>query len=218
MAAIRRQKVARKQIDQPPAGFAIEHLDPEEGFHRYIGVAVEGTERPVILIKVGAQGVDESTGSLFISRNVKLLDFLADDPGRHRIDIEAEHVASDAVRLDQRRSAAHKRIRYPDSRKVIRSEKGIIQTIFPELGKDQAAKQGARTACEPLVNADDRAIALLDLLFPERHFRDQGNVKTLLDTHCRRSTHNHARLRYRGGQMPRFYTTPMTDMTKIVPD
>ena len=108
-------------------------------------------------------------------------------PGRHRIDVEALHIASDTVRLDQRGAAAHERIRDPDPPKVVRPEEQVLQPALAEFRKDQAAEQGPRTAGEPFVDADDRAVALLDLLLPERHPGDQGNVEALLDAHRRPS-------------------------------
>ena len=183
MAPILGEKVAREEIEGHPAGFAIEQLDPQEGLHRYVGVAVAGAGCPVIFTDVGPQASDESAGGPFIGRSVQVLDLLADDPRRHRVYIEALHGASEAVRLDQRRPAPHERVRDADARQVIRSEKGAFQAILPELREDQPAKQGSRAAGKPFVNANDRAIVLLDLLFPERHFGDQGNIETPFDAH-----------------------------------
>ena len=112
-----------------------------------------------------------------------MLDLLADDPGRHRVDVESIHVASDAIRLDERRSPSHERIGNPQSRKVVRSKELVLQATLTELREQEATKQGSGTASEPLVNADDRAVVLLDLLLAERHFGDQGDVEPTFDTH-----------------------------------
>ena len=181
------EKVARKQVERRSAGRAIEHLDPEEGFHGYIGVAVQGAGCPVIRIDIRAQVVDEGVGGSSVGRYVEVLDLLADDPGRHRVDIEALHVASDPVCLDQRRPPAHERVCDLDSRKVVRFEIYVCQPAIPEFRQDEAAKQGSWSAGKPLVNADDGAVVLLDLLFPERHLRDQGNIETPFDAHRRPS-------------------------------
>jgi len=61
----------------------------------------------------------------------------------------------------------------------------LLEGRFPELREEKAPKQGARAPGEPLVDADDRAVVLLDLLLPERHFGDQGDIEAPLDAHFR---------------------------------
>ena len=51
----------------------------------------------------GVQRDDERAGGPLIGRNVQVLDFLADDPRRHRVDIEALH---GSIRGGSPRSAA----------------------------------------------------------------------------------------------------------------
>ena len=185
MASILRQQVAGKQIDGRPAGFAIEHLDPQKRLHRHVRVPVARAGGPVVATDLGAQGVDERIGGLLVGREVDRLDLLADDPGRHRIDVEAIHVASDAIRLDERRPASHERVGDTQPGKVVGSKEEVVQATLAELGEHEAAEQGARAACEPLVDTDDRAVVLLDLLLSKRHFGDQRNIEAPLDTHDR---------------------------------
>ena len=45
------------------------------------------------------------------------------------------------------------------------------------LGKQQVAKQRAGPACEPLVDADHRPVALLDLLLLQRERGGEGCVE-----------------------------------------
>ena len=134
---------------------------------------------------LGAQRVHERTGGPLVGRDVERLDCFADDPGGHRIDVEAFHVASDAVRLDERRSASHERVGDPKSREVIRAKVEILQATLAEFREQETAKQGARTAGEPFVNPDDRTVVLLDLLLAQRHLCDQRDIEAPLDAHCR---------------------------------
>ena len=62
-----------------------------------------------------------------------MLNLLADDPGRHRVDVESIHVASDAIRLDERRPPSHEGIGNPQARKVARSEEQVLQATLTEL-------------------------------------------------------------------------------------
>ena len=90
--------------------------------------------------------------ALLVDCQVDMLDLLADDPGRHRVDVESVYVASDAIRLDERRSPTHERIGNPQSRKVVRSKEPILQAPLTELREQEATKQGSRdgerTTCE----------------------------------------------------------------------
>ena len=185
MAPVLRDQVARKQVERLPARFAVLHLHPEEGLDRYVRVTVVRAGGTVVAIDVGSQRRDERTGGPLVGGDVDRLDLLADDPGGHRVDVEAFHVAADAVRLQERGSAAHERIGDPQAREVIRAKEEILEGRLPELREQEAPKQGARTPGEPLVDADDRAVVLLDLLLPERHFRDQGDIEAPLDAHFR---------------------------------
>ena len=184
MPAVFCQEVSRKQVERRAAGFAVEYLDPEEGFDGNVLVAIEGTESPIVAVHLGAKCGDEVFGSLLVARNVEVLDCLSDDPGRHRTDVVAIYIAADAVRLDQRSAAAHERICDPKAGEVVRPEERVLQAILAEFGEDQAAEQGAGTAGEPLVDADAGAVVLLDLLLSQRHQSDEGNVETPFDAHC----------------------------------
>ena len=122
----------------------------------------------------------------------------------HRV-VAAEHVlvaqqiAADPVRLDERGSAAHERVRDPESPEFVRAKEDLVEGSLPELGEPQAAKQCARTSREPLVDADDRPVVLLDLLLPERHVGDQGDIEAPFDTHVRFPS---------SGQVPRHSLQP----------
>ena len=171
------------KIDRLFAGRTVDRLYPEERFYGYLCVAVARAGRTIVLPDLVVQRLDEGSCGPFIRRHVEMLDLLANDPGRHRIDVKSLHVATETVRFDQRGSAAHKRISDSTTREVVGGKERVLQRALPELGKDQTTKQRARTPREPFVNADDRAIILLDLLFPEGQSGDHRNVEVSLDTH-----------------------------------
>ena len=158
MPAILRQQVPWKQIEGRIAGFAVEYLDPEKGFYRYILVAVEGAGSPVVAVDLGTECGDEGVRRPFVGANVEVLDLLADDPGGHRVDVEAFDVAANAVCLDQWRTTTDERVDDPQAGKVIRLEKGLFQVVVAEFREDETTKQGSRTAGEPLVNTGASAI------------------------------------------------------------
>ena len=58
----------------------------------------------------------------------------------------------------------------PQARESHSIGKGLFQVVVAEFREDETTKQGSRTAGEPLVNTDDGAVVLLDLLLPERPF------------------------------------------------
>ncbi|WP_231561802.1 hypothetical protein [Nitrosococcus oceani] len=66
-----------------------------------------------------AQLVEKPAGLLLINRDVKMLDFLADYPRGHRIDVKPSHIATDAVSFDQWRSATHEGIGDLPPRKIV---------------------------------------------------------------------------------------------------
>ena len=183
VAPVLGEQVARKQIDGVPTGFAVEHLDPQKGLHGDVRVAVARAGGPVVPIDLGAERVDERPGGPLVDRQVDMLDLLADDPRRHRVDVEPIHVASDAIRLDERRSPSHERIGNPQSRKVVRPKEQVFQRTLAELREKETTKQGSWAAGEPLVNADDRAVVLLDLLLSKCHCGNQRDVEPPLDAH-----------------------------------
>ena len=183
VSPIRRKQIPWKQIDRLFAGRTVDRLYPEERLYGYLCVAVARAGRTIVLPDLVVQRLDEGSCGPFIPRQVEMLDLLANDPGRHRIDVKSLHVATETVRFDQRGSAAHKRISDSTTREVVGGKERVLQRALPELGKDQTTKQRARTPREPFVNADDRAIILLDLLFPEGQSGDHRNVEVSLDTH-----------------------------------
>ena len=189
VAPVGRQQVSGEQIDRLAAPRAVERLDPQERLHRHLGVAVARAEGAVIASDLAAQRVDQAPGGPSVRGQIEMVDLLADDPGGHRIEVESLHVAAESIRLDQGGAAAHERVGDAPAGQVVAGKEGVLQWAGSELGQQEAAEQRAGPACEPLVNADDRAVVLLYLLLPQRQAGDQGNVEVALDAHpgCRSS-------------------------------
>ena len=183
MAPVLGKQIAWKQIDGRTAGFAVQHLHPQERLHGHVRVPVARTQGPVVATDLGTQCGDQRAGSALVSCQVERLEFLADDPGGHRVDVESFDVASDAVRLDERRSASHERIGDSQSGEIVRSKEKVLQATLTELREHETTKQGAGTAGEPFVDTDERAVVLLNLLLPERHRGDQRDVEATFDAH-----------------------------------
>ena len=55
--------------------------------------------------------------------------------------------------------------------------KRLVNGLFGELGEDQGSKEGSWPTGEPLMHGDDRAVVLLDLLFPQSQARDKGHFE-----------------------------------------
>src|SRR5437764_2353086 len=96
-----------------------------------------------------------------------MFNFLTDDPPRHRVDIVAQNVASEAVCLDQWCSTAHERIGYTDAGKVVCLEEAIFDRPRTELCQEKSSKQCTWSPSEPLMDGNNGPIILLDLLLPQ---------------------------------------------------
>ena len=130
-----------------------------------------------------------------------MFDFLAHDPGRHGIDVEAEHVAADAVRLEQRRAAAHEGIGTRLARKIVGAEKDVAQRAVAEFRQGQTAKQRAGPAGKPFMHGDDRPVILLNLFFLQGQGGDereyQSAFRCSLTASMMKSSVSHIFLSYR---------------------
>ena len=184
VASILRQQVAGKQIDGRPAGFAIEHLDPQKRLHRHVRVPVTRAGGSVVVTDLGAQPVHECTGGLLVGRKVE-----SGSNSSRTIQADIGLMSKPSTSHPTRFASmsgvppTHERVGDPQSGKVVGSKEEILQATLAELREHEAPEQGARAAREPLVNSDDGAVVLLDLLLSKRHFGDQGHIEAPLDTH-----------------------------------
>ena len=113
MASILRKQVPRKQVHRRAAGVAVQYFHPEKGLNGHVLVTVDRAVGPVVEVDLVAKRGNDAIGSLLVVRDFEVLDLFADNPGGHRIDVEAIYVAADAVCFDERRAAAHERVRNP---------------------------------------------------------------------------------------------------------
>jgi len=118
-----------------------------------------------------------------IRAEIQMFNLLPDNPSSHRIDIESKHIATDAVSLDQRYAATHKRVGNDATREIVCVKEAVRKRLFAELGQQQSPEQRAGPSREPFVDGDNRSVVLLNLLFLERHTSDHGNVESGLDSH-----------------------------------
>ena len=177
------QQIAGEQVNVVPARPARNRFDPEEIFDGNILVAKDRAIRPVEFPHLVLKRRHQLGCRLLVCRMVDMLDFLTDDPCRHRIDIEAQHVTSDAVCLNQGRATAHEGIGHELAGKVMPVEVGFIQPLIEEFRQQKPAKQGARPSREPFMDRDDWPVNLLDLLLLEGQGCNQRNIEALLDAH-----------------------------------
>ncbi len=157
-------------------------FDPQEVLDRSVGIAAVHTGGLVECSYFRFDGVHHLPGGGSKGLAVQVCDFLAHDPIRHRVDVGADDVTSQAIGFQQRRATAHKGIADDEGAQVVAAEKAIRQRLsIGELGQQQGAKERAWPTGEPLVYADDRAIMLLDLLLPLGQLGHKGHVKVFLD-------------------------------------
>jgi len=100
------EQIARKQIDLMTARRTGQRLDPQKVFYEHIAVAVMHAVGSIDIADRARQIRNELVRCDTILFKIDVFDFLADNPGRHWIDVESHHVAADPVRLDKRTSAA----------------------------------------------------------------------------------------------------------------
>src|SRR6516164_4260505 len=103
-----------------------------------------------------------------------MLDLLPYDPRRHGVNVEPLNIATDTVRLYQRRASPHKRVGYAPVREGVGLVKQVLHGAISEFGKDQSSEKRARAAGEPFVDGDDRPVILLNLLLSQGLLRNEG--------------------------------------------
>jgi hypothetical protein len=176
-------EVAGEEIDVLAASCTVEHLDPQEILHRHVGIAVERASGAIAGADVALQRRQQRVGCLAVDAKIKVLDLFADDPRRHRVDIESEHVAADAVSLQEGGAAAHEGIGDNSLGKIVCDKIALGKRTLGELGEYQAAEEGAGAAGKPFMDGDDRSVILLDLLLLERQSGDQGDIEACFNGH-----------------------------------
>ena len=109
MPRIRGNQVAGKQVEFVVA--VIANVDVLTHRKYLTGTVLVPVQRAVRQIKRTASLSDNRlsirSASSRYAATIQVFDLLANDPRRHRIDIEPHDVATDAIGFDQRRAAAH---------------------------------------------------------------------------------------------------------------
>ena len=181
MPAILSEEIAGEQVDILSAAIAAQDLDPEEILHRHriraVNNATRGVEVSNLLLERRPQA--GCRGAVGIEINV--VELLADDPPRHRIDVETEDLAAQPVGLKDRSTAAHKRIGDADPVQPVRAIERLPQWGVGELRQQEPPEERARPPGEPFVDRDDWTIVLLNLLLPQGEVGDERNIEVFLD-------------------------------------
>jgi hypothetical protein len=183
VASVVGDEIAGEKIDIRAAFGAVDDFHPQGVFDWHVGVAVLWTGCAVKLSDLIRERCKHSVDGRAVSGKLEMFDLLAHNPGGHGIDVEAEHVATDAVGFKQRGAAAHEGVTHTLARKIVGAENNVAQRLSPEFCQGEAPKESAGTPGEPFVHGDDRAVILLDLLFAQCHGGDEGNIEACFDRH-----------------------------------
>jgi len=82
-------------------------------------VSADGALRAVQVADVLIQFSPQVVGRFIIGGQIEMFDFLLHNPVGHRIDVETDCVATDAVCFQEWRASPHEGVGDPDIRKVI---------------------------------------------------------------------------------------------------
>lgn len=123
----------REQRDSRSACLAIDLLHPEPVFDGYISIPVQKTIGNIQELELLAQRTQQSGRGLGVSLQIQVFDFLAHNPGGHRVDVKALYIASDAICFNHWGAAAHERISNALVREFVALEKNIFDGSLSEF-------------------------------------------------------------------------------------
>ncbi len=95
--------------------------------------------------------------------DVQLLELALQEPAGHRVGVVADYGETQAVGLEQRCPAPHERVEH-DAVEIVAPEVVLSERRIDKLRQCKAPKQRPRPPGKPLVDRNDRSIALLNLL------------------------------------------------------
>ena len=187
VSRVLRQHVAGEEVELLAAVPANPSFHPQEVFDVGVLSAGDGTPGLVEVPDLPRELVDQTRGFSRVGIEVDTVNLLADDPGSHRVDVRPDHVAANPVRLKERSAPAHKWIRDRDSLEAVGAEVRLLNRLAAKLGQEQPPEQRSGPTGEPLVDGDDRAVDLLNLLLPEGKRCNKLDAVVLLYRHRRLS-------------------------------
>jgi hypothetical protein len=158
------KKISGKQVYLLSASTAFCDLYPKEIFDVRIITAANATTGTVEMAYLPFQLRPQQARGLHILRKIQVLNFLANNPVRHGIDVKPGHIAPEPVGLKDRCAAPHERVGDMATGKTVRRVKRLAKRPVRKLRQQQAAKQGPRPPGKPLVHSDHRPVVLLNLL------------------------------------------------------
>ena len=181
MPRIFRQHVARKQIEPLTARRARPRLHPQEILDVSILPTGHGASRFVEVSDFLREVIEQLSRLFRIGLQVDRVDLFMHDPCSHRINIRPNDVAPNSVGFKQRRATAHERVRDRHALEAVGAIVGLFNRLVPKLRQQQPAEQRPRPPREPLMDRDDRAVVLLDLLLAQRQRRNEPDAVILFD-------------------------------------
>jgi hypothetical protein len=180
MTSVLGQEISGKQIVGRTAASTFILLDPKEVLDRCYALAVR-TGRHIKVTQLRLHIVGNVLGRRQERSDVKVSQRLPDDPVRHRIDVRTHHIEPQSVRFDQRSPASHEWIG-DRPRQAVSAPIHLVSRTINKLSQEQIPEQRSRTARKPLMDTDDGAIVLLNLLFWERKTGGEGSIEASFQT------------------------------------
>lgn len=150
-------------------------LDPEEVLDGRVAVAVF-TPRLVQLTELVEQLEPDLLPDSRELVEVDLFDALPHQPVSHRVHVPTNDTRTQPEGLEHRRAAAHERVG-DDRVDIVRLPELLTHLPVPELAQQQVPEKGAGTSGEPLVDADDGPVALLNLLLTQRQAGGERRIE-----------------------------------------
>ncbi len=129
MAGVSGEQITRKQIDIMLALAALCQLHPKEILDVGVFSSTVDTLRSVKVSQFLRQGLSYRISGVGVAIDIEMVDFLFHDPVGHRIDIKPNHIASEAICLEQRCATPHKGICNFLIRKLVCPKKRLTQRI-----------------------------------------------------------------------------------------
>ncbi len=177
MSAVLSQKVTGKESQLTATVPARDRLDPKKVLNMCVIAPAFKTGRTVEVPDLLLQSISKPSRCFPVRLQVEMLDFLPDNPIRHGVDVAAQYLATDAVGLHERRSAAHEGIGYAEALQVMTFVKGLSQAGIHEFREQECSEQRSRPTRKPFMHGNRRPVVLLYLLLAQSQAGNKWNVE-----------------------------------------
>jgi hypothetical protein len=133
VATVGGKEIAGEEVEVQTALGAGVDLDPQEILDVSLRALALRASRVIERSNLLREAPYQGLSGLPVRHEVQVLDLLADDPIGHRVDVVAYGIASQAIRFDKRRPAAHERVRHTDAFQAVGAEKRLGQRFLAEF-------------------------------------------------------------------------------------